>query len=1254
MVTPSPPSFRRGRRPAIYDVVVAGADGAVGVLRFDASNPKAIKGFRELAAVAPRVDALAPGSITTQFPQTFSVQGAGGDACKVPVTVAGGLGAGDVCVVRLTNADGSYVDYSALGVTNPSLNLNAPRPGGNLVVGGRGLGFVALRPRASARFLYAVGGDDGTSGGVLGSVEAASVDPYGAFGAFALATSSLARPRAFAGTVALGRYVYVIGGRGPAGTEATVERALALSPREVPRPDAVDIALHRQSRRRVAPERSDLLKLPANGTLRYAPTLTWLPPVDRAGAPLPDVTGYRIYRTAVDGLPGTETLLATVAGTSFVDDGTQPLGAAVPVRLGALGPFATLASLGTPREALGVAAAFDPNAAGKAYVYALFGKTAAGLTPATYEFLPLTVTPGGHQTPAAAWTAGTQNLGLGRYGLGAFVAGSEVLASIPSGDRYIYAGAGLGAGDLPVNDFRAGKIGANGELTVVDVLSDPNGTNANYGALAVNGQLFMIGGGSAAPSGGARSGAITTAPQLANNAWNAGALNLIRARASFGLAQESAFVFAGGRTDEPSVASKTTDCSDPLRRLHAAPPLVGGGRVAAVAPVNGLSLRRCRHRRRRRPPFANRAFVLLATVDYTAPPGDGTLAGDPRLQGRTTDWKLRTQQLTAGPLRVPAPADGALPVVRRYRAADRLSEDDRRGDGRRERLRGDDGDEERLRGRPRGRGRVRPRTGRHRRRTPRELHGAEPHGVRRRRVPGDHAHVGYRLEFPAHRGAAAACIGVKHSMTDPIVHLRSFSLKYRRKTVLASIDLDVFRGEPHVLIGPVAAGKSSLLRSLAGLHADDATIGGTALIAGTPISEVNRGLIVGQRAATLMGSLRDCLAPREAGGAGVSLSQRNARAEEALERFGLRHLAGDLDTPVLALSAVDARLVLLAHFAAAAPPVLALDEPTAGMSHADVFRYCAAVRLVAQRIPLVVATHHQITARELGGTISLLAGGRIVESRATAAFFEAPLTETGRQYVRTGSCPSPSPDAPLEEVDPELRARFPELFGPVVPSSSSPPAPQKRRPASLQTPAPPFTTAELAQAFEAPSHPPPAAATPTKRQISRGTALVPRLHPIWVHEERPPATTAAARFGGCRRPGLLAPLAEDLWDLREAGVDVLISLEAEHDLATAEVEAASIEHRSAPFADMHAPAAHDMIDLCITLDGLFAAGKSVCVHCRAGLGRTGTVLAAYLLWKGHSVDEALQKIRAKEPKFVSTETQERFLRALAEAIGDAH
>jgi protein-tyrosine phosphatase len=53
--------------------------------------------------------------------------------------------------------------------------------------------------------------------------------------------------------------------------------------------------------------------------------------------------------------------------------------------------------------------------------------------------------------------------------------------------------------------------------------------------------------------------------------------------------------------------------------------------------------------------------------------------------------------------------------------------------------------------------------------------------------------------------------------------------------------------------------------------------------------------------------------------------------------------------------------------------------------------------------------------------------------------------------------------------------------------------------------------------------------------------------------------------------------------------------------------------------------------------------KDVFVHCGAGLGRTGTLIAALLISKGHSVHQALEKIRSLRPGSVETREQVLFL-----------
>lgn len=58
---------------------------------------------------------------------------------------------------------------------------------------------------------------------------------------------------------------------------------------------------------------------------------------------------------------------------------------------------------------------------------------------------------------------------------------------------------------------------------------------------------------------------------------------------------------------------------------------------------------------------------------------------------------------------------------------------------------------------------------------------------------------------------------------------------------------------------------------------------------------------------------------------------------------------------------------------------------------------------------------------------------------------------------------------------------------------------------------------------------------------------------------------------------------------------------------------------------------------------LLVAGRNVLIHCRGGLGRTGTVAALILREAGASSDEAIKAVRAARPGAIETADQERYV-----------
>jgi atypical dual specificity phosphatase len=127
--------------------------------------------------------------------------------------------------------------------------------------------------------------------------------------------------------------------------------------------------------------------------------------------------------------------------------------------------------------------------------------------------------------------------------------------------------------------------------------------------------------------------------------------------------------------------------------------------------------------------------------------------------------------------------------------------------------------------------------------------------------------------------------------------------------------------------------------------------------------------------------------------------------------------------------------------------------------------------------------------------------------------------------------------------------------------------------------------------------------------------------------------------------------AEDLAWLRRNGIDVLVSL-TEDPVPREWVNDAGLMVVHVPVPDMEAPTPRQLEVVMDTVRRANAAGMGVAIHCTAGKGRTGTVLAAYYVTRGLSAKAAVDKVRALRPGSVETAEQEQAVEAFERSQGE--
>lgn len=236
---------------------------------------------------------------------------------------------------------------------------------------------------------------------------------------------------------------------------------------------------------------------------------------------------------------------------------------------------------------------------------------------------------------------------------------------------------------------------------------------------------------------------------------------------------------------------------------------------------------------------------------------------------------------------------------------------------------------------------------------------------------------------------------------DNIISVKKLKIKRDRVVVLDIDDFNVEQGSTLALIGPNGAGKSTLLLALAGLIRPDC---GQIIFQGIPVSKSADFAILRKNTTVVFQEpmlLNESVFKNVAKGLmfrQLSNHEINKRVEEALEFFGIRHLA--LRSAKI-ISGGEAKRVSLARAFAIRPKLILFDEafnsldpPSKETIINDLLDIIEETKTTA-----IFALHDREETLLLARNVAFIRAGRIVQSGTALQLFNEPADEFVANFV---------------------------------------------------------------------------------------------------------------------------------------------------------------------------------------------------------------------------------------------------------------
>lgn len=225
------------------------------------------------------------------------------------------------------------------------------------------------------------------------------------------------------------------------------------------------------------------------------------------------------------------------------------------------------------------------------------------------------------------------------------------------------------------------------------------------------------------------------------------------------------------------------------------------------------------------------------------------------------------------------------------------------------------------------------------------------------------------------------------ALGEPIIEIRGLTSAFAlpeggRVVIHKDLDLTVRRGEVLTLVGGSGTGKTVLLRQMLGLNTPAA---GSVRVLGRPAAELGRpgaaarvGMLFQQGALFSAFSVLDNIA--------FPLRELRTLPDELVRRAALLKLQmvglkpGDAHKMPAELSGGMIKRVALARALIMDPPLLMLDEPTAGLDPDSSDAFCALLQSLHQELGLtvVMVTHDLDTLFALSSRVAVLAEQRVI------------------------------------------------------------------------------------------------------------------------------------------------------------------------------------------------------------------------------------------------------------------------------------